>query len=31
MKALPVAWFDGLSRILSKVEEVGTCLCCYDP
>ena len=22
-KALPVAWFDGLSRILSKVEDTG--------
>ena len=26
MKALPVAWFDGLARILSKVEEVGVWL-----
>ena len=23
MKSLPVAWFDGLARVLSKVEEVG--------
>ena len=23
MKVLPVAWFDGLARILSKVEEIG--------
>ena len=23
MRVLPVAWFDGLARILSKVEEVG--------
>ena len=23
MKALPVAWFDGPARILSKVEELG--------
>ena len=23
LKVLPVAWFDGLARILSKVEEVG--------
>ena len=23
MQALPVAWFDGLARILSKMEEVG--------
>ena len=23
MKVLPVAWFDGLARVLSKVEETG--------
>ena len=23
MKVLPVAWFDGLARILTKVEEIG--------
>ena len=23
LKVLPAAWFDGLARILSKVEEVG--------
>ena len=23
MKVLPVSWFDGLARILSKVEEIG--------
>ena len=23
MKVLLVAWFDGLARILSKVEEIG--------
>ena len=26
MKALPVAWYDQMARILSKVEEVGVCL-----
>ena len=24
MKVLPVAWFDGLARILTKIEEIGT-------
>ena len=23
LKVLPVSWFDGLARILSKVEETG--------
>ena len=23
MKVLPVSWYDGLARILSKVEDVG--------
>ena len=26
MKALPVSWYDGLARTLSKVEEVGVWL-----
>ena len=35
-KALPVSWFDGLARILSKVENTGVaggfagCLYCHD-
>ena len=38
MKALPLAWFDALARILSKVDEVrclarwfAGCIHCYDP
>ena len=23
LEVLPVAWFDGLARILAKVEEIG--------
>ena len=37
LKVLPVAWFDGLAGILSKVEEVGVwpdgfagCIHCFD-
>ena len=25
LKSLPVPWFDGLGRILAKVEELGVC------
>ena len=38
LKSLPVPWFDGLARILAKVEELGVwpervagCVHCYDP
>ena len=31
-KVLPVSWYDGLARILTKVEDVGVgCLHHYDP
>ena len=37
LKSLLIPWFDGLARILAKVEELGVwpevagCVHCYDP
>ena len=34
LKVLPVSWYDGLARILTKVEDTGVwpdgCLHCHD-